>query len=224
MNKDELKRLFEFLDVHEFNDPIDPELQKKYDLAFEDLQKKVKIQNKKVFIDNNSFIKVIGQAFLKDAKYLKIHLIKESKDLDVNIGFSFSTLEAPKDLTVDHDLDFFWTLKDGILIESTKKPFTICKKNFLDTTSKLVRESTNKECTEFIQYDIENVIRYMIRNLLSNTFDSKKFILNFFVFKDFDKKLNDRIGISVHNTLILTDVTNKKVAESIGYDFGTVYP
>lgn len=226
MDKEELKKLFEFLEVIPFIEPIDSNTQKKYDLAFEELQKKVKIQNR-VFIDNISFIKVINQAFEKDAKYLKIHLIKEGKDLDVNIGFSFSNSKITEDLTVDNDFDFFWTLDDkGLLVESKKEPFETYKKNFQETTSKLISSSTNKKCTEFIKYEIEYVIRYMIKNLLSNTFDSKKFMLNFFVFKEHtaDTNLNDRIGISVHNTLTLIEGINKNELTSIGYDFGTVYP
>lgn len=225
MNPEELKKLFEFLDVKEFIDPIDPKIQKKYDLAFKALQEKVKINNNRVSVDKDSFADVIIQAHEKGAKYLKIHLIKESKDLNVNFGFSFSDI-TPKDLTIDHDFDFFWTLKDDILVESEKKPFEQYKTNFKETFSELVRQSTDQKCTEFIQYDIENVIRYIIRNFLSNTFESKKIILNFFVFKDYKKDLNDRIGISVHNTLTFTETetAKKKEAESIGYDFGTVYP
>ncbi|WP_409416015.1 hypothetical protein [Flavobacterium sp. PS2] len=224
MDKEELQKLFEFLELEPFIVQIDLDTQIKYDLAFKDLQKKIKIQNR-VFIDNNSFIDVINQAFDKGAKYLKIHLIKEGKDLDVNIGFSFSNSEITEDLTVDNDFDFFWTLNDkGLLIESKKKPFQHYKKNFQETTSKLISDSTNKKCTEFIKYEIEYVIRYMIRNLLSNTFDSKKFMLNFFVFKDHTADTNDRIGISVHNTLTLMEGINKKELNSIGYDFGTVYP
>ncbi len=156
----------------------------------------------------------------------------------MDIGFSFSDIEIPKDLTVDHDFDFFWTLKDDILVGSEKKPFEQYKTNFKETFSELVRQSTDQKCTEFIQYDIENVIRYIIRNFLSNTFESKKIILNFFVFKEYsaNTKLNNRIGISVHNTLTFTETeteteteaetetAKKKEAESIGYDFGTVYP
>jgi hypothetical protein len=226
MDKEELQKLFEFLNPIDFEKLIPIENQKKYDSAFKELQKKVKIQNR-VFIENESFIDVIYNAFQNGAKYLKIHLIKEAKDLDVNIGLSFSNSEIIEDLSVDNDFDFFWTLDDkGLLVESKKELFEHYKKNFQETTSKLISDSTNKKCTEFIKYDIEYVIRYMIRNLLSNTFESKKFILNFFVFKEYgtDPKLNDRIGISVHNTLTLTDGANKKEAESIGYDFGTVYP
>lgn len=227
MDKEELKKLFEFLELEPFIEQIDLDTQIKYDLAFKDLQKKVKFQNR-VSIDNKSFIKVINHAFEKGAKYLKIHLIKEGKDLDVNIGFSFSNSKITEDLTIDNDFDFFWTLSDkGLLVESKKEPFKIYKKNFQETTSKLISDYTNKKCTEFIKYEIEYVIRYMIRNLLSNTFDSKKFMLNFFVFKEYatDPKLNDRIGISVHNTLTLIEEgKNKKELSSIGYDFGTVYP
>ncbi|WP_374173518.1 hypothetical protein [Flavobacterium tructae] len=228
MNPEELQKLFYFLDVREFHDPIDPKIQKKYDLAFKDLQEKIKINNNRVLINKDSFADVIIQAYGKGATYLKIHLIKENKDLNVDIGFSFSDTEIPKDLTIDNDFDFFWTLKDGILVESLKEPFKEYKANFQETTSKLVRASTNKKCTEFIQYDIQDVIRYIIRNFLSNTFDSKKFILNFFVFKDYLEDLNDRIGISVHNTLtftkIETEIEIEKEAESKGYDFGRVYP
>lgn len=226
MNPEELQKLFDFLDVHPFRDRIDDDAQKKYNLAFKNLQEKVKIQNNRFLIDHKSFAQVVFQAYEKGAQYLKIHLIKETKDLNVNIGFSFSNFETPKDLTVEYDLDFFWTLEGDRLVESKKKPFTECKTNFKETFSELVRQSTNKKCTEFIQYNIEDVIKYMIRNFLSNTFESKKFILNFFVFKEYgaDPNLNDRIGISVHNTLTLTEGANKKEAESIGYDFGTVYP
>jgi|GEM_PF-6139605 len=236
MNPEELQKLFEFLDVKKFIDPIDSKIQKKFDLAFKGLKEKVKINNNRVSVDKDSFAKVIGQAYEKGAKYLKIHLIKENKDLNVDIGFSFSDIEIPKDLTVDHDFDFFWTLKDDILVGSEKKPFEQYKTNFKETFSELVRQSTDQKCTEFIQYDIENVIRYIIRNFLSNTFESKKIILNFFVFKEYsaNTKLNNRIGISVHNTLTFTETeteteteaetAKKKEAESIGYDFGTVYP
>lgn len=226
MNKEELQKLFIFLesDPFPFIQRIDVDTQIKYDLAFKELQKKVKIQNR-VFIDNYSFMQVINQAFQKDAKYLKIHLIKEGKDLDVNLGFSFSNLKSTEDdLTVDHDFDFFWTLNEGLLVESKKEPFGLYKKNFQETTSKLISDSTNKKCTEFIEYKIEDVIKYMIRNLLSNTFESKRFVFNYFVFKDYasNTKLNDRIGISVHNTLLQD--SNKNELISIGYDFGTVYP
>lgn len=226
MTPKELQKLFDFLNVIPFRERIDDDAQKKYNLAFKDLQEKVKIQNNRFFIDHDSFAKVVIQAFENGAKYLKIHLIKETKDLNVNIGFSFSTLKTPKDFTIDYDLDFFWTLKGDTLVKSLKEPFTVYKTNFQETFSELVRQSTNQKCTEFIQYEIKDVIRYMLRNFLSNTFESKKFILNFFVFKEYgaDPKLNDRIGISVHNTLTLTDGANKKEAESIGYDFGTVYP
>ncbi|WP_433812935.1 hypothetical protein [Flavobacterium johnsoniae] len=228
MTPKELQKLFNFLNVIPFRERINDDAQKKYNLAFKDLQKKVKIQNNRFLIDHNSFAEVVFEAYKKGAKYLKIHLIKESKDLNVNIGFSFSNSKIPKDLTVDHDFDFFWTLKDDKLVESLKKPFTEYKTNFKETFSELVRQSTNKKCTEFIQYDIKDVIKYMIRNFLSNTFESKKFILNFFVFKEYgdDPTLNDRIGISVHNTLTFTETetAKKKEAESIGYDFGTVYP
>lgn len=226
MNKEELQKLFIFLesDPIPFIQRIEVNTQIKYDLAFKELQKKVKIQNR-VFIDNYSFMRVINQAFQKDAKYLKIHLIKEGKDLDVNIGFSFSNLKSTEDdLTVDHDLDFFWTLNEGLLVGSEKEPFVLYKKNFQETTSKLISDFTNEKCTEFIEYKIEDVIKYMIRNLLSNTFESKRFVFNYFVFKDHatNTKLNDRIGISVHNTLIQD--SNKNELISIGYDFGTVYP
>lgn len=224
MDNEQLKNLFEFLEVHDFIKSISVEDQKKYDLAFEELQKKVKIQ-KKVFIENKSFISVVYNAFQNGAKYLKIHLIKEGKDLDVNIGLSFSNSKIPEDLTIDRDLDLFWTLNDkGVLIESNRELFKIYKHNFNNSILTEINTYTNKKNTEFIKYEIDHVIRYIIRNLLSNTFDSKRFVFNYFVFKDHtaNANLNDRIGISVHNTLVQD--SNKNELISIGYDFGTVYP
>ncbi|EJL61376.1 hypothetical protein [Flavobacterium sp. CF136] len=225
MDNEQLKNLFEFLEIHDFVKRISEENQKKYDLAFEELQKKVKIKKKKVFIENESFVRAIYHSLENGAKDLKIHLIKKAKDLDINIGFSFSNSKITEDGTIDRDLDLFWTLNDkGILVKSNRHEFKSYKDNFNATTSKEIKKHTNKPCTEFIKYDIDDVIRYIIRNLLSNTFDSKRFVFNYFVFKDYgaDTKMNDRIGISVHNTLVQD--SNKNELISIGYDFGTVYP
>lgn len=237
MNPEELQKLFEFLysKPEPFLYQIGLEDQIKYDKAFEELKKKVEIRNK-IFIETDSFIKVIFDAFKNEAKYLKVHFIEQ--DLGVNIGFSFCKEGVKEDGSVDNDLDFFWITDNNKLTESNREEFGEYKTRFYKGTLLKINTHTSKTNTEYIKYEIDDVIRYIIRNLLSNNFIIKGLIFNQFVFKDYENinaNMNDRIGISVHTHLEeiqdpIEETQNpiEKIAAnsiiSIGHDFGSVYP
>jgi len=228
MEFEELQKLFEFLDIMHFLEPISRKDQIKYDTAFEELKKKVEVRNK-IFIENESFKNVILESVKNGAKYLKVHLIEQ--DLGVNIGLSFCKEGVTEDGSVDNDLDFFWITDNNKLTKSNRKEFKKYKTRFNKGTLLKINTHTKKTNTEFVKYEIDQVIRYLIRNLLSNNFVIKGLIFNQFVFKDYDNvniKMNDRIGISVHTELEeVQDPIQKNTANmitSIGYDFGSVYP
>jgi hypothetical protein len=236
MEFEELQNLFNFLgEKMLFREPINRKDQIKYDAAFEELKKKAGILNirNNFFIENESFLNVIYDSIKNGAKYLKVHLIEQ--DLGVNIGLSFSKVEVEQNNTVDNDLDFFWITDNNQLIQSNRKEFKKYKARFYKGTLLKINTHTNKINTEYVKYEIDDVIRYLIRNLISNTFAIKGIMFNQFVFKDYEIKMNDRISISVHALLEeiqdpIEEVQNpieKNTANSIvsiGYDFGTVYP
>lgn len=224
MEIEELKKLFDFLYPSSFIFPIDLEEQKKYDLAFDELRKKVSIKNT-FFIQKDIFIKIILNAYENEAKALKIHFIKEADDLDINIGFSFTKFISNEDGSIDNDLDLCYVGHNNQLLKISKKDFSLFKLQFAATTLKEINQYTNKSNTQFIRYDMEDVIRYIVKNLLSNTFTIKGILINQFIFKDYEHvnpNMNDRIGLSIHS--ILDDTLALKETKSIGYDFGTVYP
>lgn len=223
MEIEELQNLYNFLFPLDFDIPIGLEDQKKYDQAFEELRKKITIK-KNIFIEKKSFIEIISQAHEFGAKYLKIHLIQESEDLDLNIGVSFSIKDEIGDGTIQNDLDYFWIIRNDLFFKANKVDFQNFKNKFKDSKLKDINTYTNKKNTEFIKYDIDNVLRYIIKNLLSNSFNVTGIIINLFIFKDYNSniKANDRVGISVHT--ILKELSNQKDITSIGFDFGTLYP
>jgi hypothetical protein len=223
MEIEELQNLYNFLFPLDFDIPIGLEDQKKYDQAFEELRKKITIK-KNIFIEKKSFIEIISQAHEFGANYLKIHLIQESEDLDLNIGVSFSIKDEIGDGTIQNDLDYFWIIRNDLFFKVNKVDFQNFKNKFKDSKLKDINTYTNKKNTEFIKYDIDNVLRYIIKNLLSNSFNVTGIIINLFIFKDYNSniKANDRVGISVHT--ILKELSNQKDITSIGFDFGTLYP
>ena len=235
MEFEELEKLFKFLDKMSFVEQVSRKDQIKYDKAFEELKKKVEIRNKFI-VEAKSFKNVIFGAFKNGAKYLKVHLIED--DLGVNIGLSFCKEGVQENGTVDNDLEFFWTINNNQLVATKRNDFKEYKTRFNTTTLLSVNVHTKKMNTEYVKFDIDDVLRYIIKNLLSNVFVIKGIMFNQFIFKDYDNvdiKKNDRIGISVHTLLEevqdpIEEVSNhiEKNTDtsvvSIGYDFGTVYP
>ncbi|MEO7976639.1 hypothetical protein [Flavobacterium sp.] len=225
MEFEELQKLYEFLfpELEPFIERIGLEDQIKYDNEFEQLRKKVTIK-KRIFIEKNSFTKLIFQAYELGAKYLKIHLIQESQDLDLNIGVSFSIKDEIGDGTIKNDLDYFWIIRNDLFLKVNKADFQTYKIAFNKNKLTEIDNYTKKTNTQYIKYDIDDVLRYIIKNLLSNCFNITGIMMNLIIFKNYtyNPDMNDRVGISVHT--IINEESNKKDITSIGHDFGTVYP
>lgn len=225
MELEEFKKLCKFLFPYQgpFIDPIDLQDQIKYDDAFEQLRKQLTIR-KSIFIETESFRDLIFEAYELGAKCLKLHLIQESNDLDLNIGISFSTKDEVGDGTIKNDLDFFFILRDDKPLKVKKGNFKKYKDFFKVNKLKNIYNYTHKTNTEYIKYSIDDVLRYIIKNLSSNCFNIAGIMINLIIFKDYtyNVDLNDRVGISVHT--ILKEHSNQKNIISIGYDFGNVYP
>lgn len=224
MELEELQKLFDFLFPVDFILPIGIENQKKYDSAFEELLKDAKIK-KNFFIERESFRKVAFEAFGLGAKCLKLHLIQESKDLDLNIGISFSQEYEHYNGSIENDINFFWIIRNDILLKIDKNTFKEFKGNFIKNKLIDITTYTGKTNTQLIMYDIDNVLRYIIKNFFSNSFNVTGILINGIIFKDHDHhnaNLNERVSLTVH-TVIKEDFNQKDIA-SIGHDFGTVYP
>nr|WP_315174306.1 hypothetical protein [uncultured Flavobacterium sp.] len=216
------------------------ELQGKFSKDFF-FSKKIKKEEEELFIMRYKVltrrIKGLTDSFIVDVKrlkelllinnsksYCKFYYLQENKSL--NIGLSFSD-DSTENFQTD---DALYVLEEELFIEKEAQIFKnmvdIFKNDIGDKISKLINTTT----TSMISYDFETVDSYImtlelhmiLNHLKFNMFRYRSTDLNGEILTHYIGK-DDQISFCVH--ALIDDSKNDKVfVESIGYDFGTVYP
>lgn len=215
------------------------ELQGKFSKDFF-FSKKIKKEEEELFIMRYKVltrrIKGLTDSFIVDVKrlkelllindkksYCKFYLIE--KEGIMNIGLSFSDNEGNQNL----DNDALYILDNYLFIETNLENFDSLVKAFDKNMGQKLIQYTNFT-TSLISYHYNTVYNYMTTLEFHFQVDLLKFNMIQFRSTDLNNTSivtsmgkEDRISFCVH-ALINNPENKEMMTETIGYDFGTVYP